>query len=422
MKNNCFSPADILLPKDAEMEKWAIVACDQFTSQPEYWESVNTEVGDALSALNLILPEVYLEGDDVSKRIEKINSSMENYLSADVLKTLNNSMIYVERTQSDGSIRHGIVGMIDLDDYEFKPGNNALCRATEGTVISRIPPRVKVRENAALELPHIMLLIDDEKRNIIEGLADKKDAMEKLYDFNLMKDGGHIEGYLLDEKLIENINAGLSALCTKEMMKEKYDVDTDYPMLFAVGDGNHSLATAKQHYENVKKNTPKEEWDKLPCRYALCELVNNHDDALKFEPIHRVVFNTEPERLIEGLLQKYEGACIGEGEGHNIRYIYKEDEGVINIPFPDKELEVATLQDYLDEFLKSSDAVIDYIHGDDVASSLGSKEGNIAFLLPAMEKSSLFKTVMVDGVLPRKTFSMGHASDKRYYIEARKIK
>lgn len=422
MNKNCFYPADILLPAGAEMEKWAVVACDQYTSQPEYWGSVYDNVGDALSALNLILPEVYLEGDDVNERIGCINNTMEKYLSDGVFNQIDNSLIYVERTQSDGSIRHGLVGMIDLESYEFKPGNNALVRATEGTVIERIPPRVKVRQNAAIELPHIMLLIDDEDKTVIETLSNEKSKMKKLYDFNLMKDGGHIEGYQLLDEQLNRVLESLAALSTKDMMKKKYQVDTDYPMLFAVGDGNHSLATAKQHYENVKKVTPESEWEKLPCRYALCEVVNNHDDALAFEPIHRVVFNTEPERLLEGLLQKYEGACIGEGEGHNITYIYKEDEGVINIPFPDKELEVATLQDYLDEWLKDSSSVVDYIHGDDVAAGLGRKEGNIAFLLPAMEKSSLFKTVMVDGVLPRKTFSMGHASDKRYYIEGRKIK
>lgn len=418
---NCFYPADILLPKSAGYESFAVVACDQFTSQPEYWEKAAKLVGDKPSTLNMILPEVYLEQDGVEERISKINRTMEEYLSEDVFTEYTDSLIYVKRTQSDGKIRHGIVGMIDLEDYDFTPGNNALIRATEGTVLERIPPRVRVRENAKIEFPHVMLLIDNPERTVIEPLES---AAECVYDFDLMLDGGHIQGFRLNEAQKTAVDEALKALSTTEKMQEKYDIKGASPLLFAVGDGNHSLATAKRCYENLKEVTPESEWKNLKARYALCEVVNLHDDALQFEPIHRVLFNVEANNVIDELLRFYPGAYFGEGEeGHNIEYVYGGDEGVICIPDPEKELCVATLQDFLDDFLKKNpDASVDYIHGDDVVSDLGKKEGNIGFLLPAMAKAQLFKTVIADGVLPRKTFSMGHAQDKRYYIEGRKIK
>lgn len=418
--NNCFYPADILLPKNAKMEKFAVVACDQFTSQPEYWEEVKKIAGDEPSALNMILPEVYLEDGDVESRINIINKTMDEYLSEDVFSEYTDSLIYVQRTQSDGKIRHGIVGMVDLEHYDFTPGSDALIRATEGTVLERIPPRVKVRENAALEFPHVMLLIDDPKNTVIGQLEDCDNT---IYDFDLMLKGGHIKGCVLNEKQKKGVDEALKALATSDEMFNKYGLENVSPLLFAVGDGNHSLATAKRCYENLKKVTPENEWANLKARYALCEVVNLHDKALEFEPIHRVMFNVDPRNVIEELLKKYEGAYFGEGEGHNIEYAYDGDEGVICIPDPSKELCVATLQDFIDEYIKDkADISVDYIHGDDVTKELGSKEGNIGFLLPPMHKSQLFKTVIADGVLPRKTFSMGHAQDKRYYIEGRKIK
>ena len=417
---NCLFPADILLPEKAPMESWAVVACDQFTSQPEYWENAQNIVSDKESTLNMILPEVYLEKDGVEERIVKINKTMEEYLREDVFKEYTDSLIYVERTQSDGKIRHGIVGMIDLEEYDFVPGNNALIRATEGTVLDRIPPRVKVRENALIEFPHVMLLIDNEERTVIEPLQGSTDC---VYDFDLMLDGGHIKGYKLSDEQKINVDRALRELSTEENMYKKYGIEGASVLLFAVGDGNHSLATAKRCYENIKAVTPENEWKNLKARYALCEVVNLHDAALEFEPIHRVVFNVEANNVVDELLRFYPGAYFGEGEGHNIEYVYAGDEGTICIPDPEKELCVASLQDFLDDYMqKNSSATIDYIHGDEVVDSLGRKEGNIGFKLPAMAKSQLFKTVISDGVLPRKTFSMGHAQDKRYYIEGRKIK
>lgn len=447
MKNGfediAFSPADILLPKDTDMEKWAVVACDQFTSQPEYWEEAKKIVGDAPSALNLILPEVYLNEKGVEERIEKINKAMSDYLGSDVFECFEDSFVYVERTQSDGRVRKGIVGKVDLEDYEFKPGNNALVRATEGTVLSRIPPRVKVRENAPVELPHVMLLIDDAEKTVIEPLGKHVSDKDKVYDFELMEGGGKIKGFLISDDLKAGISDALHRLASQEVSDEKYGMKGAAPMLFAVGDGNHSLATAKQCYENLKKTVPESEWKNLKARYALVEVVNLHDEALSFEPIHRTVFGVSSEDILKAFTDTVDGsiiikdadaksvsaspekyldkAAVNENTQY-ISYCSSKGEGTIVIPNPQKQLAVGTLQEFLDIFLNGKEAEVDYIHGDETCRELGMREGNISFLLPAMGKEQLFKTVMADGVLPRKTFSMGHAQDKRYYIEARKIK
>lgn len=417
-----FYPADILLPKEADMTKWSVVACDQFTSQPEYWADVENIVGEAPSALRLILPENYLNSPDVDQYIAKINESMKAYMAQGVFKTLEESLVYIERTQSDGSIRHGLIGMIDLDQYDFTPGSGALVRATEGTVIERIPPRVRVRKDAPVELPHVMVLIDDGDKTVIEPITAKTCEMEKLYDFDLMKEGGNLKGWKLTEAQIDAVADALTQLASDESMEKKYGMKGVAPLLFAVGDGNHSLATAKQCFEDQKKVTPESEWANLPSRFALVELVNNHDDALKFEPIHRVLFGVDPEKLLAAFKAEYPESYEGQGEGHVIAYTYEGHNGFITVPNPKVQLAVGTLQSFLDKYIKETGCEVDYIHGDDVTDELGSKPGNIGFKLPAMGKDQLFKTVMADGVLPRKTFSMGHAQDKRYYTEARKIR
>lgn len=417
-----FYPADILLPRNCDMTKWAVVACDQFTSEPAYWEAVEKQVGDAPSTLRLILPEAMLKDPHVDDHIAKINASMEQYVKENIFKTLPDSLIYVERQQSDGKIRHGLVGMVDLDQYDFTPGSGALIRATEGTVLDRIPPRARVRRNAPVELPHVMILIDNPEKTVIEPLTAAADKMEKVYDFDLMQNGGHIKGFKLSEKQMDNVADALEGLCSDKAMLEKYGVSGVAPLLFAVGDGNHSLATAKACYEEQKKGLTEAEWKKLPARYALVELVNNHDDALQFEPIHRVVFGVKPEHLLTELKKMYPSAYEGEGSGHCFAYNYAGASGYITIPDPAMQLCVGSVQSFLDDYLKKFGGEVDYIHGDEVVSELGSKPGNIGIKLPAMGKDQLFKTVMADGVLPRKTFSMGHAQDKRYYVEARKIR
>ena len=410
-----FYPADILLPENTDMEKWAVVACDQFTSEPEYWERVEKNVGTEPSTLRLILPEAGLKAPDVDQRIEKINAAMDDYLKRDLFKTLKDSLVYIEREQSDGKIRHGLIGMADLDAYDFTPGSGALIRATEGTVLERIPPRAKVRRNASLELPHVMLLIDDPDKTVIEPLTAAASGMEKLYDFDLMENGGHIRGYKLSDAQVDAVADALLGLCTDEAMRKKYGVSGVAPLLFAVGDGNHSLATAKACWEEQKGKNPL-------AKFALVEVVNNHDDALQFEPIHRVLFNVDAKDFLAEFKKFYPNACEGKGEGHVIEVVYEGYDGFWTVPDPKVQLAVGTLQAFIDAYLKSHGGEVDYIHGDDVTRELGAKKGNMGFLLPAMGKEQLFKTVMADGVLPRKTFSMGHAQDKRYYIEARKIK
>ena len=416
-----FYPADILLPKGCDMKKWAVVACDQFTSEPEYWESVEQQVGDAPSTLRLILPEAKLKDPNVDEYISGINASMYAYLEGGVFEELTDSLIYIERQQSDGKIRHGLIGMVDLEAYDFTPGSGALIRATEGTVLDRIPPRAKVRRNAPIELPHVMLLIDNPERTVIEPLTAAADSMEKLYDFELMQGGGHIRGFRLSAEQIDGVAQALLGLTEDAVMQRKYGVSGVAPLLFAVGDGNHSLATAKACYEEKKQVVPESEWKNLPARYALVEVVNNHDDALQFEPIHRVVFDIDPAHLLGELRKTYPNAYEGEGEGHTIGVVYEGYDGAITVPDPSMQLAVGTLQSFLDTYLKTNGGEVDYIHGDDVTCELGSKPGNMGFLLPPMGKEQLFKTVMADGVLPRKTFSMGHAQDKRYYVESRKI-
>ncbi len=418
-----FYPANILLPKEGtDMTKWAVVACDQFTSQPEYWQAVEETVKDAPSALRLILPEAGLNAPDVEERIAAVNAAMGDYLNGGLFRTLEDSLLYIERIQSDGKIRHGLIGMVDLEQYDFTPGSGALIRATEGTVLSRIPPRVKVRKDAPIELPHVMLLIDDPNKTVIEPLTRASGEMEKLYDFKLQQGGGRITGWRLTAVQVDAVADALTGLCSPEEQAWKYGVKDAPPLLFAVGDGNHSLATAKQCYEDLKKVTPESEWADLPARYALVEVVNNHDDALQFEPIHRVVFGVKPEMVLEAFKVYYPGAYEGQGEGHVIAYTHAGGTGFLTVPQPRVQLAVGTLQAFLDGYVKEHGGEVDYIHGNEVTDQLGRRPESIGFKLPAMGKQQLFKTVMADGVLPRKTFSMGHAEDKRYYVEARKIR
>lgn len=418
-----FSPADILLPVGCEYTKWSVVACDQYTSQPEYWQRVEEFVGAAPSALRLILPESCLDGPNVETDIMEINNTMTRYLREGRFRTLAGALIYVERTLKNGRVRRGLVGKVDLEQYDYEPGSSSAVRATEGTVMSRIPPRVAVRKNAPVELPHIMLLCDDPGRTVIEPLGERKEHMELLYDFDLMEDGGHLTGWLLDEENAVRTAATLRALFDPAEFQVRYDMAPGTPVFqFAVGDGNHSLATARECYERQKRLTDPAHWGKLPARYALCEVVDLHDDSLEFEPIHRVVFDVSGKDLLDSLRKFYPGSYDGEGAGHVLRYVWAEGEGAVTVPSPEQQLAVATLQTFLDGYVKDRGGSIDYIHGGDVARDLGRRSGNMAFLLPPMGKGELFPTVIRDGVLPRKTFSMGEANDKRFYLEARKIR
>lgn len=412
-----FKSADILIPKGVEFCKWSVVACDQYTSQPEYWQGVSDYVKDAPSTLNLIFPEVYLSQGD--ERIEKINKTMKKYLDEEIFTEYKDSLFYIERTLQNGKVRRGIVGAIDLEEYDFNKGSTSTVRATEGTVLERIPPRVKIRENAPLEFPHIMILIDDEAKRIVEPLSVQKENFKKVYDFELMENSGKVEGYLINKEKEAEIYLGIDKL--GDEYNEKYGVNTTDKLIFAVGDGNHSLATAKTCWENVKSGLTDEEKKNHPARYALCELVNLHDESLEFEPIHRVVFGVDPEKLLDELSKYYEISNDDNG-GQRFDYIYKNGSNSVYVKNPSSELSVGTLQNFLDDYLKNNQGEVDYIHGLDVTNELGKQENNIGFILPAMKKNELFLTVIKDGALPRKTFSMGEACDKRFYIEGKRIK
>ncbi len=415
-----FKRGNILLPKNTDMTKWSVVACDQYTSEPEYWNDVEKIVGDAPSTLKLTLPEIYLEDENISERIAKINSNMKALLDEDFFNEYKDSMIYLERTQSDGKIREGLIGVVDLEAYSYEKGAETPIRATEKTVIERIPPRVKIRENAPLELPHIMILIDDDKKQIIENLKNKVSEDDIVYDFDLMKNGGHVKGYLLNEETMDEVDKGLKELADKEVFAKKYDVNNKEVLLFAMGDGNHSLATAKACYEKLKEIMSEEEYLNNPARYALVELVNLHSPALEFEAINRVIFNTEPEKLLNSLKEYYQ--INKDGNGQKIEVITNDVDEKWYIENPKSNIAVGSIQIFLDEYLKNNEGKIDYIHGEETTKNLAKQSGNVGFIFEAMPKNELFKTVILDGSLPRKTFSMGHSYDKRYYLESRKIK
>ena len=418
MNTTAFHNADILIPKNEDMYKWSVIACDQYTSEPEYWDEVYKTVGDAPSSLNLILPELYLENDNVAERIDNIHTAMEKYLSDGVFEEYKNAMVYVERIQGNGILRQGIVGAIDLEKYDFSKGSTSEVRATEATVIERIPPRIKVRQNADLELPHIMILIDDPDNTVIEPLSNKN--MQKLYDFELMQNGGSIKGYLVDSETQEKINSALCELADPEKFCKKYNLENTSVLLYAMGDGNHSLATAKAFYEQLKKANPDKDFSDHPARYALAEIVNLHSDALKFEAIHRLICDVDSDKLISELTDALELSESAESDQYVI-ISCNGTEKKLYINKKSSNLSVGSLQNFFDGYIKENGGKIDYIHGTDTVKNLAEKHSGIAFILPDMDKSQLFPTVIKDGALPRKTFSMGHAEDKRFYIEARKI-
>ncbi|MBQ8922153.1 MAG: DUF1015 domain-containing protein [Oscillospiraceae bacterium] len=411
-KKTAFSAADILLPASESMSAvWPVVACDQYTGEPAYWDEVNRMVGGAPSALRLILPEVYLEEPDVESRIAKIQAAMQQYLESGVFAEYKDAMVYVERTQSDGKLRAGLVGKIDLEQYDYAKGSVSPVRATEATVPERIPPRVRIRRGAALELPHIMILLDDVKKTVIEPLAGKRLVMQQLYDLPLMKDGGRIRGWLVPAEEQARILAALTVLGTES--------GEENPLVYAMGDGNHSLATAKAYYEEWKAANPDADTENCPQRYALAELVNLHSSALEFEAIHRILNQIDEKKLIYDMIRALD--LRTKGEGQSFKMMLNGTERQYYIAKPTSNLTVGSVQMFLDKWLKENGGKIDYIHGADVVKKLSREPHSLGILLPDMLKSELFPTLIKDGALPRKTFSMGHAADKRYYMECRRI-
>ena len=411
---NIFKSADILLPQNVDLEKWAVIACDQFTSDPEYWQRVRKTAGDNPSTIHMILPEAELGSADEENLVSSINAYMEQYLTTGIFQDYPNSYIYVERTLTDGSIRPGLLGMVDLEAYDYHPGSESPVRATEKTVLERIPPRQRVRKDAVVELPHVLMLCDDDKRCLIEPLAQITDSLPQLYDFDLMEQGGRITGWLVQGEVAKAFDERLKQF--SESIPDKYKDLSGAPVLLAVGDGNHSLATAKSCYEALKAANPGQDLSKHPARYSLVELQNIHDPSLEFAPIHRIVTNVNSDKLFADL-----GAICAE-DGYRVDWVMGDQKGSVYLDQNRGELAVAVLQEFLDQWLADNQGEIDYIHGDDEVCALAQQPNSVGFLLPPMEKHQLFRGVISRGVLPRKTFSMGHAREKRYYLEGRKIR
>ena len=395
----------ILLPnKEVDMTAWAVIACDQFTSQLDYWEDVEKIVGKKPSTLRMMFPEAYLGKVDEKDFINQINQTIDNYLSDGTLVDQGECFILVDRKTSVVDRRLGLMIAIDLEDYTYEKGVKSLIRASEATIVERIPPRLKIRENAPVELPHILFLFDDKNRAIIENLYAKRHSFEKVYDFDLNKDGGHITGYKITD--------------TEPIIKkfEKLLSDNNNGLLFIVGDGNHSLATAKAHWDKVKVHLSEEERKNYPGRYALVEALNIYDEGLIFEPIHRVVFNVQND-FIEGLQKVLNGTFES--------YLFSQENGKQKLMMPKIGPEAyKTVQTYVDQYLATHpQSSVDYIHDEDQTIEVAKKHpGSVAIIMPALTKGDIFDYIAKDEVLPRKAFSMGHATEKRYYLESKRIK
>ena len=420
----------LLLPRaDIPLETWAVIACDQYTSQPEYWEEVRRLVGDDPSTLHLVFPEAYLGETCREQTIAGINQRMQAYLKSGVLAEQRPGFMLIEREVGRAAPRKGLVVALDLEQYDYRDGAQKLIRTTEGTDQSRLPPRIQVREKAPLETPHIMVLIDDPQQTVIEPLGAKD--LELAYDFELMLGGGRLRGWHIDDgALIDEIAGHIARLACGEP-----------PMIYAMGDGNHSFATARAVWERLKAQAEDErQIMNHPARYALAELVNVHDKGLEFAPIHRVVFGVDAADLLRAMethctgwrfsrrtfadRDGWEAACreAAVGSGHHIPYISGTERGLLSIAKPHFQLEVASLQAFLDRYLDAHPrARLDYIHGEDVLAQLAAEPDSIGFFLPTMDKRDLFKTIIMDGATPRKTFSLGEAVEKRYYLECRRL-
>ena len=409
-------PADILLPDFSAVDgkKWACVACDQYTSEPEYWESVAKNVKDSPSTLNLMLPEVWLGESDM--RVPPIQAAMKKYLNDGVLVEHKSSAVYLERIQSDGKLRRGLVCAIDLDDYDFSVGSVSPIRPTEKTVVERIPPRLAVRRGAPLEMPHVMLLVDDPGDLILSRFAGRE---MNAYSFDLAEGGGSVSAAFVSADEFDELNASLAVLADNAV--KRAEKNGGAPITIAVGDGNHSLATAKASWQEVRATLTEEEAKNHPARYALVEICNLHEESLVFEPIYRLIENVDVMELANDF-EAFASSQNGRFPAQTFDMILEGNNVEVTIEHPEYTLPVASLQHFLDEWLKShTRALIDYIHGEDTLCRLAAREACAGFVFEGMSKSDLFPAVEADGTLPRKTFSMGHAADKRYYIECRRI-
>ena len=415
-----FDRADILLPQHCDMTKWSVVACDQFSSQPEYWDALERETAGVPSTLHLMFPEAYLETRDQFAQAETINAEMERYLENGVFRTLKDSYVYIERTLASGAVRRGLLGVLDLEAYDYAKDSASPIRATEGTIESRLPPRVRVREGAALEMPHIMVFIDDPADGVM-GLLDRtKGELTALYDFDLCAGGGHIRGWQVDGNAADALESALDALADPELLRERYGDAA--PVLFAMGDGNHSLATAKKCWEAIKPQLTAARRETHPARFSLVELVNIHDAAIGFEPIHKVLFETDPAAF---LTEAGDALAARAGEAktsHTLRLLTAAGEREITVRGLTIGQIIGAAEDVCQAYLARHGGTIDYIHNDETAVGMGRRADGAAVLLPRMEKGELFPSIIRSGPFPKKSFSIGHAQDKRYYLECRKIR
>ena len=407
MIKQCIKADNVLLPNTSDMTAWACIACDQFTSEPDYWNELKSLVGDKKSTLNLTLPEIYLE-DEPDARIKKINQNIKQYISDGTFKALDKGFILTIRKTPFVERRIGLMAAIDLEEYEYLPKSSALIRATEGTIEERIPPRLKIRKDADVEFPHVMVLFDDERREITEKLYENRKDYKKLYDFTLNMGGGSIEGYFIDdyEAVIEKLNQ----LLDKDRLVKKYGKVDEF--LFAVGDGNHSLATAKTHWNNVKETLSDEEKSSHPARYALVELVNVYDEGIYFEPIFRYVLGVDKEEFLSGLKSVDGGKMRVYYDGKTIT-----KDGVNGLPEG-----IRAVDKYIKDYIAEHGGNVDYVHGEDnLAKLVDDRKDAVGILFEKLDKGDLFKYVSANGAFPRKTFSMGEGVEKRYYLEGRRI-
>ena len=393
---------DILLPRAEDMGAWSVIACDQFTSEPEYWAAAEARAAEKPSTLSLMLPEAWLHTARADGADGRIADTMRRYLAEGVFQTVPDSFIYVERTLSDGRVRRGLVAALDLEQYDFTGTQRTSVRSTEGTVEERLPPRVNIRRSAPLEMPHTLLLMDDRTDSVLSLAEKAKNALEKVYDFDLMLGGGHIAGWRVSGETKAAVQSALDALDNAALQREKYgDAAENGKLTFAVGDGNHSLAAAKRFWEEKRETLPENERETDPARFALVEIENIHEPSLDFEPIHRVIFDTDTSAFAaEFTARRTEWEAEDKTLGER----------------------VAAAESFCRAYIAAHGGYIDYIHGDDTARSLGEKSNCAAVLLPPVEKSGLFLSVLKNGALPKKSFSMGNARDKRYYLECRKIR
>ena len=441
-----FDDVGVLVPKiylpanDVDLNRWSVIACDQYLSQPEYWDDVTEYVGSNPSTFHMILPEAYLDDTNLDDKTKEVSNIMSDYLEHGFLEEQKEGFILLKRVDSLGKIRKGLIVALDLERYDFRPDSKELIRTTEGTYMDKVHPRVKIRQEAKLELPHILVLIDDPKNTVIEPLFDMD--VEKIYDFNLMFNGGRLTGYMVSkEKEINHVIRNLRGLLNPKEFNERYGLKNEKPFLYAMGDGNHSFATAQAVWNKVKENAKDEDVSNHPARWALVELINVQDPGLGVEPIHRTITGVDKKDFFEKMEKFFTGKNIKftneplisldevekvlsevkNSTSMNLTYIFEGKFGVVKLYDSVYDMEVEALEDFLEEYLENSDSKLSFIHGEDVVTKLGEDDGVIGFYSPKLSKDHIFKRILTRGPYHRKSISMGHANDKRYYMECRKI-